>query len=416
MSNAIEKDVERKRALGIIDAINAFRSKKTGGELPVTDGEKVGRPIGRLQREGGYAYIFAGCDRHPKDMFNTAHMNPGKTPYVDTVLDEDGEPAVVYPEHAVTDTWGAAFLYGVREDLIESVFPKGTKLRKDSYSACGNELLVPTLKAHGITDIDVVGLVFRICVGKTAIDLAKAGFKVRVVVDATRDLPIPEFQSVIDEMESLKIELVTVDQVIAENLSAKALALYRKGQPLRAKRLYEKAISLRESLDPERKNPATADAYLSMVWVHFDLARKRKKEYSQQLEQAIYWYEKAIVVWQHAGDQVILANNLTNLSALCCRAGKIDLAVERARQGLEIAETFDDPTGDKRLAAWNHYAGYLIIAFRLDEAEAVLTRGIDIIGRTNPASSHLMDTLATLHEARAEQLRQQSQELCPGER
>ncbi|MBX9685067.1 MAG: NAD(+) synthase [Candidatus Obscuribacterales bacterium] len=210
-----------KRALGLVDPLNGFASathndgKGHSAELPVPGGEEIGAPIGILQEKGGYAYCFAGVDRHPKDMFNFASQCPDKKPYVDKVPDRDGQLAVVYPDHCQEGSWSADYLPGVRVDLINDTFPKGTSRDKDSHSACGNAELIPRLKALGITDIDLVGLVFRICVGYTALDLVKAGFRVRVITDCTRDLEIPEFAHIIDEMKKLGVEMITSEQVLA---------------------------------------------------------------------------------------------------------------------------------------------------------------------------------------------------------
>lgn len=209
-----------KRALGLVDPLNDFGSESHGdgkgnsAQLPVPEGEQVGPPIGKLQEKGGYDYIFAGLDQHDPRMFNFASQNPGKKAYQDQVPDRDGLLSTVYPDHCIRTTWGAQFLPGVREDLVEEIFPKGDAIDKDSYSACGNPNLLPRLRQLGITNVDLVGLVFRICVGMTAVDLAKAGFKVRVIRDCTRDLDIAAFAPVIAEMKALGVEFVKSTDII----------------------------------------------------------------------------------------------------------------------------------------------------------------------------------------------------------
>ena len=210
-----------KRALGLVDPLNGFASKDFSdgnghfAELPVEGGEEVGPPIGELQEKGNYDFCFAGVDEHPVDMFNFASQCKGKTPYIDKVKDRDGDLAIVYPDHCQKGSWSAAFLPGVRVDLIDQIFPKGVERDKDSHSVCGNKDLVPRLKELGITQVDLVGLVFRICVGFSAIDLAKAGFKVRVITDCTRDLDLAEFAFVIDEMKKLGVEMVQSKELLA---------------------------------------------------------------------------------------------------------------------------------------------------------------------------------------------------------
>lgn len=209
-----------KRALGLVDPLNDFGSqshsdgKGNTAQLPVPEGEQIGPPIGNLQEKGSYDYIFAGLDKHDPKMFNFASQNPGKNAYQDQVPDRDGLLSTVYPDHCIRKTWGAQFLPGVRADLVHEIFPKGDAMDKDSYSACGNPNLLPRLRQLGITHVDLVGLVFRICVGMTAVDLAKAGFKVRVVMDCTRDLDVPAFAPVIAEMKTLGVEFVNSSDII----------------------------------------------------------------------------------------------------------------------------------------------------------------------------------------------------------
>lgn len=208
------------RAHVIVDAINDFGSEthSDGGEnkakLPVPEGEQVGPVIGHLL--AGVKYVkggrVAGNDTHPFDMFNFAEVAGD----VKTVKDANGNDAAVFPRHCVAGTWGCQFLPGIDPKDVDRVFPKGDKPNLDSFSACGNDELVPYLKSLGVTDVDVTGLVFRICIGHTALDLAAAGFRVRVIVDATRDLNIPDFQPIIDAMKANpNITFATADEALA---------------------------------------------------------------------------------------------------------------------------------------------------------------------------------------------------------
>jgi tetratricopeptide (TPR) repeat protein len=203
------------------------------------------------------------------------------------------------------------------------------------------------------------------------------------------------------------------------DLVLRAKELYTAGKLVRARKTFLQALALLES-DPQAASSAQlAETYLHMVWVHFSLAqrlpRTRAAEKAQQLDEAIAWYERAIAVWDKGTDVSTLAGNMTNLSALCFRAGKLDLAVSWAKRGMDLAETMEDPTGEERLAAWNHYAGYCAAAgVNLEEAESVLKRGLSIYGQDKPNSSFLLDTLADVLEARAKQLRAKAEEVGTG--
>ena len=121
-------------------------------------------------------------------MFNLASNNPDKSPYTGKVLDRDGKEATVWPDHCLKGTWGAEHLPGVKVELFDRTFPKGTELDKDYFSGAGNPDFIPYLKEKGVTHVYLVGLVESICIASTAIDLAK-DFKVFIVREGVCDLP-----------------------------------------------------------------------------------------------------------------------------------------------------------------------------------------------------------------------------------
>ena len=67
--------------------------------------------------------------------------------------------------------------------------------RVDSYSGFGSEPEVTTLladlKAKNVGKLYCVGLAYDYCVGSTAVDGAKNGFKTYLVTDATRSVAAP---------------------------------------------------------------------------------------------------------------------------------------------------------------------------------------------------------------------------------
>lgn len=211
-----------KRALFNVDGTNDFADYEATAEhpaskLPVPGGRKIGPVIGRLQREGKRRRLYARQigirDTHRKNMFNFAEVC-GLPGYTSTIADRDGVATPVYPLHMIPNTWGWQWIEGTESALFDRTFQKGKDIDKDQFSGALPHV-IKYLKREGITHVDLVGLVLRICVGLTAIDLAQAGFKVRVIVDATQDLDIPAQQAVLDRMKELGVELTTSDQVLA---------------------------------------------------------------------------------------------------------------------------------------------------------------------------------------------------------
>ena len=69
---------------------------------------------------------------------------------------------------------------------------KGQDSRVDSYSGFGSPpettTLLADLQAKGVSKLYCVGLAYDYCVGSTAVDGAKNGFKTYLVTDATKSV------------------------------------------------------------------------------------------------------------------------------------------------------------------------------------------------------------------------------------
>lgn len=99
----------------------------------------------------------------------------------------------LYYRHTEQGTWGAEFVPGLLTDMFDIIQRKAWENDVDSPSAvlsnpradgsCVETPLLTLCRFWGVTDIDLAGCDFDICVFATAIDLAKAGFKVRVLID-----------------------------------------------------------------------------------------------------------------------------------------------------------------------------------------------------------------------------------------
>jgi nicotinamidase/pyrazinamidase len=173
------------RALLIIDVQNDFCP---GGALAVPDGDAVIPAINALQP--GYDLVVASQDWHPPDHRSFASQHPGRR--VGDLTTLDGLPQVLWPDHCVQGTPGAALRADLDQARVAAIFRKGTDRAIDSYSAAfdnGHRKatgLIPYLRGLGVTHVDVVGLATDYCVAFTAQDLADAGFATAVLRDACR--------------------------------------------------------------------------------------------------------------------------------------------------------------------------------------------------------------------------------------
>ena len=98
----------------------------------------------------------------------------------------------MWPVHCVQNTKGAEWHEKCEPRDGEVVVDKGTDKTVDSYSGFGTApektILLDELKKEGITEIYCVGLAYDYCVGSTAEDGAKNGFKTYLVTDATKSV------------------------------------------------------------------------------------------------------------------------------------------------------------------------------------------------------------------------------------
>ena len=92
----------------------------------------------------------------------------------------------------VQGSQGAAFHPALNLELVQAVIRKGFRSTIDSYSAFfENDHKTETgltgyLRARGLEELVMVGLATDFCVAYSAIDAAKEGFKVKVILEHCR--------------------------------------------------------------------------------------------------------------------------------------------------------------------------------------------------------------------------------------
>ncbi|MEH3088717.1 MAG: isochorismatase family protein [Microbacterium arborescens] len=162
------------RALFIVDVQNDFTE---GGALAVTGGDAVATAITRHLEEhaGDYTLIVASRDWHHADHDNGGHFADGEPDYIDT-----------WPVHCVADTHGAEYDPGLDTGAITHHVKKGQGIPAYSLfegTTDAGESVAELLTAHGVVDVDVVGLATDHCVRASALDALAHGRRVRVLTD-----------------------------------------------------------------------------------------------------------------------------------------------------------------------------------------------------------------------------------------
>ena len=176
-------------ALLVIDMQNDFCP---GGALAVKDGDAVVAPINRLAK--AFRHVILTQDWHPADHASFASRHAGKKPFETTELAYGTQ--VLWPDHCVQDTPGAAFRKDLAVPQAELILRKGFRAAIDSYSAFAeNDRTTPTglafyLRERGLTRLFLTGLAFDFCVLYSALDGNRMGFDCTVIADACRSVDL----------------------------------------------------------------------------------------------------------------------------------------------------------------------------------------------------------------------------------
>ena len=194
-------------ALIVIDVQNDFCP---GGALAVEGGDQIVPLINTMLPD--FAVKVFTQDWHPAGHSSFATSHDGKAPFEVTEMPYGTQ--VLWPDHCVQGTDGAAFHPDLLTDPADLVIRKGFRPQIDSYSAFfENDQTTPTglegyLRTRGVTKLTMVGLATDFCVAYSAIDGAKLGFGVTVLEPACRAIDLDgSLQVARDNMRAAGVSL-----------------------------------------------------------------------------------------------------------------------------------------------------------------------------------------------------------------
>ncbi len=176
-------------ALIVVDVQNDFLP---GGALAVPKGDQVIGPINAMM--DCFELIVATQDWHPAGHGSFASSNPGIR--VGEVGTLGGMPQVMWPDHCIENTRGAALATTLRQHPLAQIFRKGQDPTIDSYSGFfDNDHKRSTglgewLRNRGVSGVYVVGLATDYCVKATALDAARLGFAATVDLSGCRGVEL----------------------------------------------------------------------------------------------------------------------------------------------------------------------------------------------------------------------------------
>lgn len=177
------------QALLVIDVQNDFCP---GGALAVPDGDAIVPGINTLMDD--FDAVILTQDWHPAGHSSFASSHDGKSPY--DMVEMPYGPQVLWPDHCVQGSAGAAFHLSLRTERADLIIRKGYNPQIDSYSAFfENDQKTPTglegyLRTRGVDSLVLVGLATDFCVNFSAVDAAKLGFSVHVRQDLCRAIDL----------------------------------------------------------------------------------------------------------------------------------------------------------------------------------------------------------------------------------
>jgi nicotinamidase/pyrazinamidase len=173
----------------VVDVQNCFTP---GGSLAVKEGDAIVPLINRIAKQ--FKHVVITQDWHTADHISFASQHAGKKPF-DMVKLAYGNQ-VLWPDHCVQGTAGAALHKDLNIPHAELIIRKGYRREVDSYSAfLEADKKTPTglsgyLKQRGLKRVYFAGLATDFCVGWSALDARKQGFEALVIEDACRGIDV----------------------------------------------------------------------------------------------------------------------------------------------------------------------------------------------------------------------------------
>lgn len=200
-------------ALLIIDVQNDFCP---GGALEVPNGDEVVPVINELSLQ--FDVVLQTQDWHPGGHSSFASSHKGRDPF-ETIEMPYGEQ-VLWPDHCVQGSEGAAFHPDLETDRTQLIIRKGFRTEIDSYSAfyenddSTTTGLTGYLRERDIDTLYAAGLATDFCVKWSVLDGIKEGFTVKVVEDAVKGI---DLEGSVDQAWSEMIE-AGAEKVSSEDL------------------------------------------------------------------------------------------------------------------------------------------------------------------------------------------------------
>lgn len=151
----------------------------------------------------------------------------------------------LWPRHCIQDSWGAELHKDLK--ILDNAIKiyKGTNPAVDSYSVFWDNkkmqetTLSSQLQEKGVTDIYICGLAYDVCVGATAVDALRSGYRTILIDDCSRGVDLVD-------IEKTKATVIASSGVIVNSNQVKAMV---EGRDRRPELGYKLAMEIKEKLN-----------------------------------------------------------------------------------------------------------------------------------------------------------------------
>ncbi|XGU20734.1 isochorismatase family protein [Rhodococcus sp. 3Y1] len=189
------------KALIIVDVQNDFCE---GGALAVEGGAAVAGAVNDFVNSHEYDAVVATRD---------FHIDPGAH------FSENPDFIDSWPVHCVVGTAGAEFHPAFDASVAGSAIFQGRLQRGlPGFEGAAEDgtTLEDWLRAHEITDVDVIGIATDHCVKATAVDAARAGFATTVLLPFTAGVSTATIESALVQMREAGVQLIGRDEASSQ--------------------------------------------------------------------------------------------------------------------------------------------------------------------------------------------------------
>lgn len=198
--------------------VNGVEHTFSQGSLAVEGALSLVERINDFLENNPNMLCYSSQDWHPANHKSFASNHEGGKVF--DLIELNGLPQVLWPDHCIQFSKGAEFVAGLTERAFHKIIQKGMNPEVDSYSAFydnGGQNpsgLHEQLQAEGVTELEVGGVATDYCVRFTVLDALKLGYKVTVRLDLTAGVTPDTTAAAIEEMRNAGAVILETAQMV----------------------------------------------------------------------------------------------------------------------------------------------------------------------------------------------------------